>query len=116
VEANEEVQAHRTDGGDGSLTVTTEAEIYLVHFAPGQDDSTPPAERHRVRPDGKFSVLDGICICPEGVLIDRLGISFRLDVEYEKLDDDGEDTEFQSYVDFPLDATVALLNERLVFS
>jgi hypothetical protein len=67
-------------------------------------------------------VLDGIRICPEGVLIDCLGMSFSLVfnsvvegniIEYGT-DDDGD--EVYTVVYLPLDAIVALLNERLVFS
>lgn len=49
------------------------------------------------------------------MLIDRLGISFRLDVTSLAMDANDE-PEFHTDVRLPLDATVALLNERLVFS
>jgi hypothetical protein len=113
VEANEEVQAYRLRGGGGPIGVSPGAEIHLGHFAPGQDH-TPLAEQHHAQADGSFNVLDGIRICPEGVLIDRLGIVFRLDVT--SLTNADDDPVFRASVEFPLDATVALLNERLVFS
>jgi hypothetical protein len=114
VEADEEVQEYRSQGG-GPMTVTADAEIYLGHFAPGQDEATPFAERYHNLDDGTFSVLDGIRICPEVVWIDHFGMSFRLNIASRKLDSDGEDPDFGTIVDLPLHATVALLNERLVF-
>jgi hypothetical protein len=110
VEADKEVQAYRLRGGGGPLTVTTDVEIHLGHFALGENDSTPFTERHHVQADGSFSVLDGLRMCPEGVLIDRLGMSFTLFIESEEMDDES------AMVRLSLDATVALLNERLVFS
>jgi hypothetical protein len=81
VEANEEVQAYRMQAG-GPMTVTIRAEIYLEHLAPGQEDAIL-AERLRVRPNGTFSVLDGVRICPEG-------ISFRVFIASQTFVDDTE--------------------------
>jgi hypothetical protein len=111
----EEVQAYRLQFG-GPMTVTVEATIHLGHFVMGQDDSTPLAERHHFHSDDSFSVLDGIRICPEGVWIDCLGMSFSLFIDSEKLDDYDVDPEFGTLTNLPLRATVALLNERLVVS
>jgi hypothetical protein len=97
------------------MTGTAEAEIHIGHFKLGENDSTRLAEQHRVRPDGTLSVLDGIRICPEGVWIDRLCMSFSLFIASRKLDD-YDHPEFGTIMNLPLDATVAFLNERLVFS
>jgi hypothetical protein len=118
VEANEEVQDYRLQGG-GPITVKQDTEIHLGNLAPGEDNSTPLSERYQLQADGSFSVLDEVRICPEGVLIDRLGMSFRLEIESEVLgtDDEGDKVpEFGAFLDLPLDATVAPLNERVVFS
>jgi hypothetical protein len=110
VEAQEEVQEYRLIGG-GPMTVTIRKDIHLGHFAPSQDDSTPFAERHHVQADGSFSVLDGIRICPEGVLIQRLGITFSLLIRGSC------NNHFLKSVDLPLiDGVQMLLNELLVFS
>jgi hypothetical protein len=114
VEANEEVQAYLCHGG-GLIEVFPHATIHLGHFAPSEDDSTPFTERHHVRSDGSFSMLDGIRICPEGVWIDRLGMSFSL-VVHSLAMEAVDDPEFGTVVDLSLDATMKPLNERLVFS
>jgi hypothetical protein len=131
VEANEEVQAYRSRGG-GTINVTTYAEIHLGDYVPGQDDSTPLAERYHVEADGTFDVMGGIRICPEGVWIQRFGMSFslgmsfffRMDSEAMNADDDPEcqawvnrgAPEFQAWVDLTLDAIVPLMKEHLVFN
>jgi hypothetical protein len=94
VEANEEVQAYRSQGG-GRIKVTTHAEMHLGTYV--------------------GDVLDGIRICPEGVWIDRLGMSFSL-VVHSLAMEAVDDPEFGTVVDLSLDATMKPLNERLVFS
>jgi hypothetical protein len=97
----------------GPITVITQPEIHLGYLVPGLDDSTPLAERFHAQADGTFWVLDGIRICQEGVWID-LAMAFSNLITSEKETNDIPDLFIEVYLS--LDATVALLNERLVFS
>jgi hypothetical protein len=82
VEANEEVQAYRSQGG-GRIKVTTHAEMHLGTYV--------------------GDVLDGIRICPEGVWIDHFGISFSLWIDSEAMDAN----DYPAFDNLSLNATVA---------